>query len=85
MQNCRKKNNHIAAISAAMLVGLLFAGTMPNAQAADIKIYSDVSSSDVYYGDIQWAMKNGIAQGYNGKFNPNKKITIGQFFGRRTR
>lgn len=79
MQNSRKKNNHIAAVSAAMLVGLLFAGSMPNAQAADIKIYSDVSSSDVYYGDIQWATKNGIAQGYNGKFNPNKKITIGQF------
>lgn len=65
MQNCRKKNNHIAAVSAAMLVGLLFAGSMPNAQAADIKIYSDVSSSDVYYGDIQWATKNGIAQGYD--------------------
>lgn len=79
MQNSRKKNKHIAAVSAAMLVGLLFAGSMPNAQAADIKIYSDVSSSDVYYGDIQWATKNGIAQGYNGKFNPNKKITIGQF------
>ena len=79
MQNCRKKNHHIAAVSAAMLVELLFAGSMPNAQAADIKIYSDVSSSDVYYGDIQWATKNGIAQGYNGKFNPNKKITIGQF------
>lgn len=65
MQNCRKKNYHISAVSAAMLVGLLFAGTMPNAQAADIKIYSDV----LYYGDIQWATKNGIAQGYNGKVN----------------
>lgn len=79
MQNGRKKNKHIAAVSAAMLVGSLFAGTIPNAQAADIKMYSDVSSSNVYYGDIQWAMENGIAQGYNGKFNPNKKITLGQF------
>ena len=79
MQNGRKKNKHIAAVAAAMLVGSLFAGTIPNAQAADIKMYSDVSSSNVYYGDIQWAMENGIAQGYNGKFNPNKKITLGQF------
>ena len=37
MQNSRKKNNHIAAVSAAMLVGLLFAGSMPNAQSCKCK------------------------------------------------
>jgi len=37
--------------------------------------FSDVAASDWYFAAVQWAYENGVASGYDGKFNPNATIT----------
>jgi hypothetical protein len=37
--------------------------------------FSDVSTSDWYFAAVQWAYKNGIAAGSDGKFAPGANIT----------
>ena len=37
--------------------------------------FSDVATTDWYFAAVQWAYKNGIAAGSDGKFNPNATIT----------
>ena len=41
--------------------------------------FSDVPESHACYEDIQWAADNSIVNGYNGKFNPDGKITVEQY------
>lgn len=37
--------------------------------------FTDVDKADWYYLPVEWANKNGIANGYGGKFDPDAGIT----------
>lgn len=37
--------------------------------------FSDVATTDWYFAAVQWAYKNGVAAGSDGKFDPNAPIT----------
>ena len=37
--------------------------------------FNDVSSSDAYFGAVEWAADNSIILGYDGNFKPNDSIT----------
>ncbi|MEG0473377.1 MAG: S-layer homology domain-containing protein, partial [Solibacillus sp.] len=49
--------------------------TLPTEAAS----YSDVNTKHPSYDAIQWAAKNGVASGSNGKFNPSNYVTEAQF------
>ena len=80
MRAYEKRQGRIASIVSAMMIAVLFIGTLPTALAADTLPFSDVPSDHTYYDDIRWAAENGIVTGYNGKFNPDKKVTVLQFY-----
>lgn len=75
-----KKQGRIASIVSAMMIAVLFIGLIPNALAADTLPFSDVPKNHTYYDDICWAAENGIATGYNGKFDPDREVTVLQFY-----
>ena len=62
-----------------MMITALIARLIPTALAAGTSTFSDVPASHTCYEDIQWAADNGIVNGYNGKFNPDGKITVEQY------
>lgn len=63
-----------------MTIAALFIGLIPTALAADKLPFSDVPSTHTYYDDICWAVENGIVIGCNGKFYPDEKVTLVQFY-----
>lgn len=75
-----KKQGRIASIVSAMMIAVLFIGLIPTALAADALPFSDVPENHTYYDDICWAVGNGIVNGYNGKFDPDEKVTVLQFY-----
>lgn len=80
MRAYTKKQGRIASIVSAMMIAVLFIGLTPTALAADTLLFSDVPSNHTYYDDIRWAAENGIVTGYNGKFDPDGKVTLLQFY-----
>lgn len=53
---------------------------MPSALAAEPAAFSDVTPGRADYEDICWAAEHGIAAGNNGKFAPDQKITVLQYY-----
>ena len=69
-----------AAVMSAVMILALLMGLMLHTLAADVAAFSDVSKGSAYYDDICWAEENGIVTGYNGKFDPEGKVTLLQFY-----
>jgi hypothetical protein len=49
--------------------------TLQTVQSYTASSFSDVATTDWYFASVQWAYKNGVAAGSDGKFNPNATIT----------
>ncbi len=79
MRTYINRRGRIAVLVSAMMITALIAGLIPTALAAGTSTFSDVPASHTCYEDIQWAADNGIVNGYNGKFNPDGKITVEQY------
>lgn len=78
-----QRNKKFVRITCIVLVAImvlgLFAGIAPQVFAADIPTFSDVTDKTTYGEDIRWAASQGIALGYNNKFNPTGKVTLVQY------
>ena len=78
-----QRNKKFVRITCIVLVAImvlgLFAGIAPQVFAADIPTFSDVTDKTTYGADIRWAASQGIALGYNNKFNPTGKVTLVQY------
>ena len=61
------------------MVAIMSIGQISYAGAAT-SLFSDVSSTHTYYDDICWAVENGIISRYYGKFAPDERATVEQFF-----
>lgn len=79
MRTYINQRGRLAVLVSAMMITALIAGLIPTALAAGTLTFSDVPTSHTCYADIQWAADNGIVNGYNGKFNPDGKITVEQY------
>lgn len=80
MKTYKRKQRLIHSIVSAMMIAALFIGLIPTALAADKLPFSDVPTTHTYYEDICWAVENGIVIGCNGKFYPDEKVTLVQFY-----
>ena len=80
LKTYKRKQSLIHSIVSAMMIATLFIGLIPTALAADKLPFSDVPSTHTYYDDICWAVENGIVIGCNGKFYPDDKVTLVQFY-----
>lgn len=80
MKTHKRKQRLIHPIVSAMMIAALFIGLIPTALAADKLPFSDVPSTHTYYDDICWAVENGIVIGCNGKFYPDEKVSLVQFY-----
>lgn len=64
-----------ASITRAEFVTILARMSGDDLSSYTTSSFTDVTSSDWYFAAVQWAYKNGVASGYDGKFNPNTTIT----------
>lgn len=76
MRTYINQRGRLAVLVSAIMITAMIAGLIPTARAAGTLTFSDVPESHTCYADIQWAADNGIVNGYNGKFNPDGKITV---------
>ena len=76
------RQNHrvrmLARMTAILLIVSLLAGLQVS--AAGQVDFSDVKESQSYYADICWAAERGIVTGSNGKFRPEARVSVQQFF-----
>lgn len=63
------------AMTRAMVVTVLYRIEGSPALTSDMTGFSDVSIDKWYSKAVYWASENGIVQGYNGKFDPEAKIS----------
>lgn len=63
-----------AALTRAMAVTTLYRGEGSPAHSGGAS-FTDVGRGDWYFDPVQWSSEKGIAQGYDGRFDPNVNIT----------
>ncbi len=64
-----------ASITRAQFVTILARMSGDELSGYTASSFSDVATTDWYFAAVQWAYKNGVASGSDGKFNPNATIT----------
>jgi hypothetical protein len=58
------------------VMGRLYLGDMPGAIIDGKKSFADVEDEQDYTNAVNWAAEKGIAEGWNGKFAPERNITL---------